>query len=339
MKICYVMAKWQSIHDQRFLDKFKEKNIEVCTTRVGIKTAILDYFRLKRILKKEKPDILHGGWIFGSGFVSALTKYHPFLLMPWGSDILINSYENLLYKKVAQYSINSADMITCDAEHVKNEIIRLSGYSKNKIIVSPWGIDLKRFNIYNTSDTLNLSRNRKRIILTRNFEEVYGIEYFLKALPKVIKEVPETRVLLCGKGRLESKFRNLIKKEKLENYMYFIGDVPNEKLPHYLNMSDLYVSPSLSDGTSLSLLEAMACELPCVVTDNPAICEWIENDKNGYIVPKRDSKILAERIINLLQDENKMEEFGRKNGQIAKKRADWNKNFDKLLGIYKELIE
>jgi glycosyltransferase involved in cell wall biosynthesis len=109
-------------------------------------------------------------------------------------------------------------------------------------------------------------------------------------------------------------------------------------MPAYLNASDLYVSSSLSDGTSLSLLEAMACGLPVVVTDVPAILEWVVNGENGLVVPRRSIDELAEAIIYLLQREDVRKEMGEKNIAIAKERADWDKNFKKLEDIYETLV-
>lgn len=109
-------------------------------------------------------------------------------------------------------------------------------------------------------------------------------------------------------------------------------------MPAYLNASDLYVSSSLSDGTSLSLLEAMACGLPVVVTDVPAILEWVADGENGLVVPRQSIEELAEAIVHLLENEDLAIEMGNKNLVIAKERADWNKNFQKLVQIYEKLL-
>ncbi|RLG01393.1 hypothetical protein DRN58_01845 [Thermococci archaeon] len=338
MKVCYVMTKNWSVHDQRYLDMARTRKIDVCTIRVGLKTGILDLLRLKRELKQEKPDVIHGGWLSSSSFISALTQFHPFIIKVGGSDILLHS-EKPFYKQLIKYSLKSADHIISTSEFVKKKIIRLIGTSGKNITVFPWGIDLERFNKTRTESTLKeVWQGKKIIILTRNFEKIYGIEYLLYAIPEIISEIPETRVLLCGKGSLESKFKNIVKKEKLERYVHFIGNVPNEQLPYYLNIAHVYVSPSLSDGTSVSLLEAMACELPCVVTNNPVIEEWIEDGVNGYVVSKRNSKELANKIITLLEDGEKRKIFGKRNRKIVEKRADWNKNFEKLLDIYEKCI-
>lgn len=332
MKLCYVMTKNTSIHDQRFLDKAKENNIRVYTIRVGLKTSGVDYFRLKRLLKQKKPDIIQGGWLLSSGFVSALSNYHPFILYPFASDILLRPHENFLYKKIVQFTLKRADHIICDAEHLKKEILRL--IDLDNISVIPRGVDLTQFN-----NKIKVSGNKKWIIITRNFEPIYGIEYFLDAVPKILEEVPEVRVILCGKGSLEDKLKRIVKNKKLEKYVYFVGHIPHEKIQWYLNVADVYVSPSLSDGTSVSLLEAMACKLPCIVTDIPAIKEWIKDGVNGYVVPKRNSEILADKIIELLQDSKKRKLFGERNRKIVEKRADWNKNFEEVTKIWRRYYE
>ena len=109
-------------------------------------------------------------------------------------------------------------------------------------------------------------------------------------------------------------------------------------MAEYYNASDIYVSTSLSDGTSVAMLEAMACGLPVVVSDVPSNYEWIDNGINGYIITRKDSSVLAERIIKLLNNENLQQEMGQRNLQIAKERADWEKNFDILEGIYQNLV-
>lgn len=366
MRICYVSSNL-NVHDERFLIKFVENKYEVHVVSFtknkinernelyfhnyhlkmegkSIKSLLNIYYGvkfLKNLIKEIKPDILHAGYTESDGFLSALTGFHPFLLMPWGSDILIGPKKSIVNRLRTKYAIRKADMITCDAEFVKNEIIKLSGYPKDKIIVFPQGIDLKKFNTkVDGSEIRNKLgwEDKKILVMTRNFHPVYGIEYFLEALPEVIKENPDVRVILCGDGPLRDKLTQIVTSHSISNYVFFAGHVPNDELPKYFRAADAYVSSSLSDGTSLSLLEAMACGLPVVVTDVPAILEWVENGKNGFVVPRQNSKILARKIIDLLNDEKSQKKFSSKNIKIAEEKANWDKNFNKLEKMYEMLI-
>ena len=123
----------------------------------------------------------------------------------------------------------------------------------------------------------------------------------------------------------------------MEKHVKFTGYVPNEIMPQYLNASDIYISPSLSDGTSICLLEAMACRLPVVVTDVDANLEWVKNGYNGLVCLKRNPEELAEKILFLIKNEKSRKKMGEINYNIAKEKADWKKNFSKLEEIYLKL--
>jgi len=295
---------------------------------------------LKKIIAEIKPDILHGGYASISGFISALTHFHPFLLMPWGSDILFDPQTSIAINKLVTYSVRNSDMITCDAERVKKILVDKYKYDPSKIVVFPWGIDLNLFsNSENTSIRGKLGwQDEKIVICTRKHRKIYGIEYLIKAVPRIIREEPSARFLFVGDGPLTNRYKRMVNNLGIVEYVKFIGYVENDILPQYLNASDIYVSSSLSDGTSISLLEAMACGLPAVVTDVEAILEWIEDGYNGLVCQKKSSDSLAKNILILLKDDSLKKKFGKINRGIAEERADWSKNFSKLEKMYSLLV-
>ena len=364
MKIAYLSAGI-NVYDYRFLEKMLERGHKPIMISCWFEQPNFEmngvpfyYYRpkylsklkiaifLRRLLREIKPDILHTGYIQTHGFYGALSGFHPRLLMPWGSDILIAPFKSKIIKAITKYTIMSTDMITCDANYVKKKIITLANYPDKKIVVFPWGIDL---NIFKPSFSENKIKNKlgwsdkKVLIMTRNFKPIYGIEYFIKALPDIIISEPNIRVILAGSQLLDpdysSKIMNMIEKLELQKYVHFTGWLEERELSDYLNSSDIYLSTSLSDGTSSSLLEAMACGLPVVVSDLPSNSEWVRNGENGYLVPLRDSKMLAKQIIRLLDNDTLSQQMGLRNLQIAKKRADWEINFSKLENIYETLVK
>lgn len=299
--------------------------------------------RLKLLLREFKPDILHAGWVLDAGFIGALSGYRPFLLMPWGSDILLYPDRSRFYRARVRYAARRADMITCDAEEVKRRIVELAGYPAEGIAVFPWGIDLDLFK----PDPLLREQARRElgwqdnliIVMTRSLMPVYGIEVFLRALPPVLEDIPQARVLLAGGGELENKLKGMAGDLGIAGKVRFTGAVSNTLLPRYLNAADLYVSSSLSDGSSLSLLEALACALPVVVTDVPAVLEWITAGENGLVAKRRDAAGLGAAIVKLLKNEALRRKMGRNNEALAGKKADWDKNFGMLEQVYRQLVE
>jgi glycosyltransferase involved in cell wall biosynthesis len=366
LKICY-LSDGVSIHDLRFLLSLTKRNYEVhlvsffpgnlpCVlekngifihqvklpnTKPGLFASfVISLFLFRRIVIKIEPDIVHSGYLQGYGFYSAFADYHPILSMPWGSDILIDPRRSRILKEIARFALSRADMITCDCELVKKKILELVDFPRERIIVFPWGVDLSVFNPHGGDGGMRrkLGWEGKFVVIhTRMFSKVYGVRHLIEAIPRVIEEVPYARFLFCGGGPLENEIKEKVRNCNLSSYVYFAGNIANEELPKYLNSADVYVSCSLSDGTSVSLLEAMACGLPVVVTDLPAMLEWVCDGKNGFTVPKMDSKTLSARIIALSKDKILRREFSRKNLIIARNKADWEKNLDILESIYKKL--
>jgi glycosyltransferase involved in cell wall biosynthesis len=363
MKILYV-TDMDTVHEVRIFRKMLEyDDLEFHIASFAKKPTLLmdmgipnlSYFgsnkfnfpynawKLKRILNEIRPDILHGNYVQTTGFWSAMTGYHPFLLMSWGTDILLNPDRSFIYRQVTKYTAKRADMIAADCEEVKKRIINLTNYPENRFAVFPVGIDLGAFNPKTEGRDEMRERlgweNKRVMIMTRNLHQVYDIPTFLRAIPEVVKEVPDARALICGEGPERVRLESIISELGIREYVNLAGYVQNDELPKYLAASDVYVSTSLSDGTALTLLEAMAVKLPLVVTDVPANLEWVKSGENGFVVPRGNSEALAEKLILTLKDKVIRKRFGDLNWKIAQEKADWNKNFEVLHQAYMKLFE
>ncbi len=373
MRICYVSSEL-NIHDYRFLSALIARGYDVhlvsyaahkrypaipeliraieglniihrpfeFTTGYGSFSplVVLDFCNL---LRKLRPDVLHTGWVIREGLLGALSGFHPVLLMPYGSDILVEPQRSLLRKTIVKYTISKADLITCDCETVKQKIIDLAAFREDRIVTFPWGIELDSFfpdpdKSARVRAELHWSDN-KILIMNRALKPVYGHRYLLEALPEILRQEPTTKVILIGSGPLDDEIRTLVRDKGLGNAITFVGSVPIEQMPAYLNAADVYLSSSLSDGTSLSLLEAMACALPVVVTDIPANREWVTDGHNGLLFPPKESRELSDRVVTLLRNDGLRNLMGQRNLAVARAKADWNKNVDKLEAIYSTLRE
>jgi len=296
---------------------------------------------LRQLLRRLKVDLLHSTWVPDHGFFGALSGFHPTLSMPWGSDLLLKPKESAVARWKAWFTLRQADGITCDCEYIKDRAVEISNCSPDKIVVFPWGIDL---NVFRQQPDTSSVRHRldwetnEILLMTRNFKSVYGIEYFIDALATVLRERPLARAILVGSGPLEEQLRERVTGHGLDGAVYFAGSVDERGMANYLNAADIYVTTSISDGTSCSMLEAMACGLPVVTSDVPSNLEWVKDGVNGYVVHQRDSVLLANRLVKLLADEELRSTMGAHNVRIARERADWDKNFDVLEDIYHNLV-
>jgi glycosyltransferase involved in cell wall biosynthesis len=118
-----------------------------------------------------------------------------------------------------------------------------------------------------------------------------------------------------------------------------VGWIPHDELPIYLASSDIYVSTSLSDGTSVSLLEGMACSLAPVVSNIPANQPWIEDGVNGFLFPVHNHETLATRVTYLIKNAEKRRKFGKASRQIVQEKAEFETQMVKVEGIYQEMVK
>jgi len=300
---------------------------------------IINLMQVMRLLKRIRPDVLHAHFITYYGTLGALTGYHPFVVTAWGSDILIMPKRSRRAKWVAKYVIKRADLITCDAEHIRERLIEL-GAEAQKIILINFGIDTEKFKPLK-SKKLQKKLNTLEspiVISLRNLEPIYDVKSLILSAPLVLKECPEARFIIAGRGSQEAKLRKLASSLGISDSVKFVGFIPNEKLPEYLASADVYVSTSLSDaGLAASTAEAMACGLPVIVTDFGDNRRWVKNGVNGFIVPLRDPKTLADKIVYLLKNENIRKEFGIRNRIIIEKKNNYYKEMERMKHIYEVL--
>ncbi|MCX5815364.1 MAG: glycosyltransferase family 4 protein [Proteobacteria bacterium] len=298
-------------------------------------------FHLRKLLKNIKPDILHTNFIQYDGFYGALAGFKPTISMPWGSDILINPERSKFDNFATKFTLKKADRIVCDCELVKQKIIQLSHCSSDKITKVLCGVNQNIFNKNASGRNVRarMGLEEKTILLmNRNFMPVYGNEYFIKALPTITKKFPNVYVILIGDGPNRGDCITQVANSGIQNFVHFAGSVTETEMAEYLNAADIYVSTSLSDGSSVSLLEAFACGKPVVVTDIPANREWVENGINGFLVPPRDPETTAKAIIKLLENSQLASSFGERNLKIAKDKANWDREYERLNNLYVELI-
>jgi glycosyltransferase involved in cell wall biosynthesis len=369
MRICYV-ADGASIHTQRWVNYFAGEGHEVhliCwklipgydeNIRIHLLTRLApgiwrlsQYFsfllwivQVRRLVSKIRPDIVDGHFITVYGFLAACSGFHPLIVSAWGSDMLVQPGRNPLSKFTARYASRKADIVIClFPVDVAREQIAALGIASNKIRTLLLGIDATQFSPSHRNDrikqTLNIESSRPIVISTRALAPIYDVETLIKAMPLVLEEMPEAEFVIAGTGKQQGYLTELARALGVSANTKFIGWVPRAELPEYLSSADIYVSTSLSDGASNSLLEAMACGVAPVVTDIRANQAWINNGQNGFLFPTRDHKALASQIIYLLQNPEIRGNLGKRSREVVREKAEQHTEMKKLESVYRELIE
>ncbi len=366
MKICYIAPL--SIHTNRWVKYFANNGHEVhlITTakpsgesidnvklhllkRFGPRMPLVNYIinslplvlQFKRLIRNINPDIIHAHCIMDTTLLGAVSGFHPFVVTPWGSDVLITLQKSIIWRWIVKYALKKADLITCDAEHIQEPLIQL-GADPRKINLIYFGVDIRKFNLGQRDERLRKELGilgSPAIISLRRFEPIYDVESLVTAVPLVLREVPKAKFLLVEKGSQEAELKKLAKSLGVSDSVRFVGWVPGDELPRYLASADIYVSTSLSDaGLAASTAEAMACGLPVIITDFGDNRKWVQDGINGFIIPVRAPEVLASKIIYLLQNEGNRKKFGQANRRIIEEKNNWEREMGKMYRLYKALV-
>jgi len=291
------------------------------------------------LLKRIKPDIVNAHYITGYGDLGAFSGFHPFILNTCGSDVLIDPKKSKIRKINTKFTLNRADLIIVDSDLLKREIIPY-GIKEDKIKKIFNGIDIEKFSrkdqFLELKKRLLIDDTSTVILNTRGLRPVYNVEMFIKAIPLILQKRENVIFIILNKGELMESLKNLASTLGVKDSIRFIGgNINNDQMPQFYSISDIYVSTSLSDSTSLSLQEAMACEVVPIVTDIPANREWITNGNNGFIIKINDVEDLSNKIITLIDNENLRKQFNKINRQLVVKNANYYVEMEKVEKIYK----
>ncbi len=354
MRICYLASP--DIHTVRWAKYFADRGHEVhlitsaeplenlgnikvhLLNRKGSHTPMLNYLinsvpmmlQFKKMLKEIKPDILHAHFIMETTLLGATSGFHPFVVTPWGSDILVAPQKSKIARWIVKYVLKRADLITCDAEHIKVPLVKL-GADPQKIKVIYFGVDTKKFKPRQTDNT----NGSLTVISLRRLSPIYDVGTLINAIPMVLRDFPTTKFVIAGDGIQKEKLTNLVKTLGVLDSVRFVGWVSPDELPKYLNSADIYVSTSLSDaGLASSTSEAMACGLPVIITDFGDNRKWVKDGVNGFIIPLKNPETLASKITSLIKDKEMRKRFGKINREIITERNDWGREMGKMDNLY-----
>jgi len=285
---------------------------------------------LRRVIRTIQPDLILAGPIQRSAFLVALSGYRPLVSMSWGYDLIHDANRNVFWRWATRYTFRHSAALVGDSRTIRQLAIKY-GMPDERIVTFPWGVDIRHFypppSKRSSADTFTL-------LSTRGWEPIYGIDVIARAFVMAAREHPELHLIMLGNGSQAAKLRQIFLSGGVDERVHFPGQLSQVELPRYYCNADVYISASHSDGTSISLLEAMACGTPAIVSDISGNQEWVTPGENGWWFPDGDAEALAQAILHALEQRQQLAEMGRKARLLAETRADWEKNFLQLEKAY-----
>ena len=283
---------------------------------------------------KYRCQIIHAHWAIPTGLIGAVIGMllrRPLFVTLHGSDLRMATHSSFL-RAVFLWVCKKARHLTCVSEEMRRGLENM-GVGSNRIVVSPMGVDDVFFDIGKKRG--GRKGNQSFTVLSnRNLQSIYNVSHLIRAIPSVLRAVPNARFLIAGDGLERERLRQEVDRLGIAASVTFLGKIPHEDMPSLLEKTDVYVSTSLSDGASVSLLEAMASGAFPVVTDIAANKEWIADGTNGFLVPIDDETSLAHKIIQSLRNEGLMEQARQRNWEVVREKAYLKHHMEHLRAIY-----
>jgi glycosyltransferase involved in cell wall biosynthesis len=292
------------------------------------------------ITKKERIDLIHAhGYGAGNfGRLAGMICGIPAIVHAHDDDRYYPLYQNLADRLLRNYT----DMAIAVSESVKNSCINKRHIREDKTFVIHNGIPLQDF-LSPEADIVQKERERLGIEpdfmvigTVAKLREEKGTRYLIESAAKVMDLHPKTNLLIAGDGPLMGDLKNLSEKHGIADRVRFAGF--RNDIPVILSIIDRFVIPSITEGSPLALLEAMAMGKPIIATNVGGIVEILRDGETGLLVPSRDPEALAERIVHLLGDVTESRRLGsRAREEIGK--YDICSHVRKLSRHYAELVE
>ena len=305
---------------------------------------------LQRIMQNGKVDVVHHLMPLYHETHFSSAKHAPLVLgpmfLPWqltdedldvpqpdagGAKRLAKEVLGRISRRMYSETLNRAEKILITVDNPLRELLPADVQPNVRII--PFGVDTKKF-----APAQRQQNIRPTILFLANLLKRKGLRFLLEAMPLIKEEVPNVRLDVVGGGPGEQYFKTLADCLGVTSEVSFEGPVSHDETVKWFQQCDLYCLPSLGEPFGVSVLEAMACGKPVVVTDAGGIPSFVENGRGGYLVPLRDPASLAEAAIKILKNDSLAAQMGKHNRELCIRKYDWEIIVDQIESVYEEVV-
>ena len=301
--------------------------------RIGRARYLIHAARVRRIVKKLQPDILHAMHLTSYGFLAALCDTHPLLTSVWGTDILEAPTWTPLHNRLTRFALKRADLVTATGLALADATLRYMPEGE-PVTVVPYGVDLERFSPIERQppDAQLVVGTVGRLSMEK------GLDVLLEAYALAIVDHLDMKLVIAGEGPERAKLARLAKDLDIEANVSFLGEIPHEGVPAVLATFDIFAMPSRAEGFGVAAIEAAAMGIPVVGSDVHGIPDVVDHSSTGLLVPPGDAQALARAISRLADDVELRQTMGENARTFVAERYDWRENTAQMERIYNDMV-
>jgi L-malate glycosyltransferase len=315
--------------------------------------ALREALRLRRLLRRLDPDIVHAHWLAGPAWLAALSGRRPFLATAWGSDALVFTAPSLLARLMVRLVGLRAAAVTHDSESVGDALAGF-GIPRARLRRIVFGADGAIFRPLPGDPellrSLGVDNDDPTLVSPRGLAPVYEPETVIRGFAAACRLRPCNLLIRVDNIHIDASATNADAREQWEELVALAEElgvadrifpytgVDRADLPRLLSSVAAVISVPNSDGTSVVLLESLFVEAPVIVSDLPANREWIVDDGFGWIVPPGDAEALAEAIVGVLSDRGDARAAAGRAAGLAHAHGDGAKEMARAHDLYLEIV-
>lgn len=290
-------------NDGPYFDKFKQAGVKVIDLPIRGLNPLLPFI-IARHIKENTISLVHThGKAAGlHGRIASLLADKPAIHSFHGIHFKQYGVFSRMYLAIERMLGKATTFFVATAEHERQTIIELGFAQQQKI-------KLIRNAVSNLNHDSNIVREKFMLMSVGRFYAGKGQNDLISAMPQILKNTPQAKLILIGEGPELESAKELTKKLDLDNNIQFTGGIAQDLLDQYYNRATIFISPSLGEGFGLTLAEAGQVALPAIATDVTGNNEIVEHNVSGLLVPPQNPKKIAEAVIDLLNNPNKAHLF------------------------------
>ncbi len=286
----------------------------------------------KKLKKEKKYDLMHAFFGIPCGYI-AMKLQLPYIVSLRGSDVPFYSekyklLDALVFQRLSRKIWKRAKVVVANSEGLKQLALKTNPNQKIEVIYN--GVDTNMFR------PIDESSQQFTIISTSRFEKRKGLQYLIEGFARFYKKHDEGKLRLIGEGDQQLELEKLVRNLGIKDVVEFVGALDRSEMPEWYQKADVFVLPSLNEGMSNCLLEAMASGLAAIATDTGGTKELVD-ETNGSIVKKENSNDVARALEELFSNKNELARMKSLSRQKAQKKS-WRENGEGYIRIYNKAL-
>jgi glycosyltransferase involved in cell wall biosynthesis len=277
---------------------------------------------IRAALQRGRFDVVNVQMLTSDGIVAALAAEAPLVISLYGSDVYRRDALARRYLEAVPSALRRATLLHSVSNHMTAELVGL-GVDPARIETFQYGVDTDLF-------APSPVRDVERIVSTRALRPLYRVHLIVEAMPAVLEERPGARLVVYDSGSEEARLRQTVDRLGLTRAVQFVGRQPAEQIASDLGASGVWVSMAESDGTPISMLEAMSSGAVPVVADLETLHEWLDPTRAVFV--EATAQGVAGGLLAGLDLAGRDDVIGR-NREVVTERAERSVNLARFEGL------